>query len=241
MCPCLRNSWAWLLVLLIACTSGLAAETVSGFSSEAWQKAVDPQSNNWSREPLLRQFAGSTDVGAMSRAEVIRWLGEPGVTQQIYSPGEGLRSRFDFYRLSAKNDDSFRIEYDATGKVTGNLIDARSCACELCALARADAGAVRMEMLEGSILKKDPDGLPRSVTISEVESRLGLPGQHHTEEARIGGRMWVIYTALWRVADKPHGFLIISGTVPLTEQKEFDQVPVENFAFIEVWPECLPQ
>jgi len=53
--------------------------------------------------------------------------------------------------------------------------------------------------------------------------------------------MWDIYSALWRVADKPRGFLIVSGTIPRTEQKEFDQVPVENFALVEAWPECLPQ
>lgn len=131
---------AWLLVLLILCTSGSAAETLSGFSPEAWRKAVDPQSDDWSREPLLRQFAGSTDIGAMSRAQIIHWLGEPGVTQQIYDPGEGLQGSIDFYRLSAKNDDSFRIDYDVKDRVSGNSIEAGSCACELCELARAYAG-----------------------------------------------------------------------------------------------------
>ena len=177
----------------------------------------------------------------MSRAEIIRSLGEPGVTEQIYSPGEGSHGRIDFYRLSAKNDDLFRVDYDGEGKVTGDLIEARSCACELCELARDDAGSVPMQALEGSILQKDPDGPHSSITMSELEKRVGIPGKHHTAEARIGGRMWDIYSALWRVAGKPRGFLIVSGTIPRTEQKEFDQVPVENFAVVEAWPECLPQ
>jgi hypothetical protein len=61
-----------------------------------------------------------------------------------------------------KNDESFPIDYDAKDKVSGNFIEARSCACELCELAYADTGSVRMETLEGSILKKDPDGLQRA-------------------------------------------------------------------------------
>jgi hypothetical protein len=167
-CP----SYAWLLVLLILCTSGSAAETPSGFSPEAWRKAADPQSDTWSREPLLRQFAGSADISAMSRAEIIHWLGEPGVTQQIYDPGEGPRGRIDFYRLSAKNDHSFRIDYDAKDKVSVNFIEASPCTCELCELARAHAGSVRMEALEGSLLKA-PEGL-RSITMSELERRVAV-------------------------------------------------------------------
>ena len=40
--------------------------------------------------------------------------------------------------------------------------------------------------------------------------------------------MWGIYGALWRVAEQPRSFLIVSGTAPLREQREFDRVPVEN-------------
>ena len=165
----------------------------------------------------------------MSRAEIIHSLGEPGVSQQIYYPGTGLQARIDFYRLSAKNDDAFRVDYDAKDKVTGNSIEARSCACELCELVRADRGSVGMDTLEGSTLT----GLGGGVTLSELESRLGHPARHHTVEARIGGRMWVIYSNLWHVAGKPHGFFIASATLPQTEEKPFDQV--------EAWPECLPQ
>jgi hypothetical protein len=240
MWPTPRNICSWLFVLLTSCTSGLAAETLSGFSPEAWQKAVDPQSGTWSREPLLRQFAGSNDIRAMSRVEIIRSLGEPGITRKIYGPGEGFLQRIDFYRLSAKNDDAFRIDYDVKDQVTGDFIEASSCTCELCELARADANSVGMDALEDSILKDDPDGR-QSVTMSELERRVGIRGKHHTAEARIGGQMWVTYSALWRVADKPRGFLIVSGAVPRREEKEFDQVPVENFALVEAWPECLPR
>jgi len=235
-CP----SYAWLLVLLILCTSGSAAETQSGFSPEAWRKAADSRSDTWSRETLLRQFAGGTDISAMSRAEIIHWLGEPGVTQQIYDPGEGPQGRIDFYRLSAKNDHSFRIDYDAKDKVSVNFIEASPCTCELCELAGADAGSVRMEALEGSLLKEDPGG-QQSITMSGLERRVGIPGKHHTAEARIGGQMWAIYSAVWRVAEQPRSFLIVSGTAPRREQREFDQVRVENFALIEAWPGCLPQ
>jgi hypothetical protein len=235
-----RNICSWLIVLLISCAGGLAAETLSGFSTEAWQKAVDPRSDTWSREPLLRQFAGSHDIRRMSRAEIEHWLGEPGVTQHIYSPGEGFRHRIDFYRLSAKNEDSFRIEYDAKDNVSADFIEPRSCVCELCELVRAAAGSVQMEALENTILKEDPSG-QQSITMSELERRLGIPGKHHTAEARIGGQMWAIYSALWRVAEQPRSFLIVSGTAPLREQREFDQVRVENFAFVEAWPGCLPQ
>ena len=97
-----------------------------------------------------------------------------------------------------------------------------------------------MEALEGTILKEGPDG-QHSITMSELERRVGTPGKHHTAEARIGGQMWAIYSALWRVAEQPRSFLIVSGTAPRREQREFDQVRVENSALIEAWPECLPQ
>jgi hypothetical protein len=238
--PCACVACAWLLVLVVARTSGGAAETLGRFSPEAWRNAASQQSDDWSREPLLKQFAAGTDIRAMPRAEVIHWLGAPGVSQQIYSPGEGARGRIDVYRLSAKNDDSFRIDYDDGDKVTANAIEPRACACELCALTRADAASLPVEMLEGSVLKKDPDGLRKSVTLAEVEKNLGRPGQHHSEDARIGGRMWEISTALWHVSGNPRRFFIASGTVPTTDRKEFDQVLVENFALVEAWPECLP-
>jgi hypothetical protein len=119
MWPSPRNICSLLLVLVISCTSGSAAETLSGFSPEAWRKAVGRQSDNWSREPLLRQFAGSADIRAMSRAEIIRSLGEPGVTEQIYYPGEGPHGRIDFYRLSAKNDDSLASTTMARTRLRG--------------------------------------------------------------------------------------------------------------------------
>lgn len=100
--------------------------------------------------------------------------------------------------------------------------------------------SVRMETLEGSILKKDPEGR-QSLTMSELERRVGVSGQHHIAEARVGGRMWVTYSALWHVTDKPHGFFIATGTLPRTEQKQFGQVPAQNFALIEAWLECLRQ
>jgi len=157
---CPRTSCAWLLVLLISCTSGSAADTPSGFSPEAWRRAADPRSGDWSREPLLRQFAQSTHIDGMSRAEIIHSLGEPGVSQQIYYPGTGLQARIDFYRLSAKNDDAFRVDYDAKDKVTGNSIEARSCACELCELVRADRCSVGMDTLEGPTLTASGEGSP---------------------------------------------------------------------------------
>jgi hypothetical protein len=96
----------------------------------------------------------------MSRAEIIHSLGEPGVSQQIYYPGTGLQARIDFYRLSAKNDDAFRVDYDAKDKVTGNSIEARSCACELCELVRADRCSVGMDTLEGPTLTASGEGSP---------------------------------------------------------------------------------
>jgi hypothetical protein len=60
----------------------------------------------------------------MTREELRRRLGAPGIAEAIYFPGEGPQGGIDFYRLSAKNEDSFRVDYDAEGKVTGNVIEA---------------------------------------------------------------------------------------------------------------------
>jgi hypothetical protein len=61
-------------------------------------------------------------------------------------------------------------------------------------------------------------------------------------------RLWVKAVALLRYQqgalardEQPRSFLIVSGTARLREQREFDQVRVENSALVEAWPECLPQ
>jgi hypothetical protein len=111
-------------LLLALVSTPIRAEDPAPFSLEAWQQAADSKAPEWSRRDLLDQFAATTTINGMTREELRRRLGAPGIAEAIYFPGEGPQGGIDFYRLSAKNEDSFRVDYDAEGKVTGNVIEA---------------------------------------------------------------------------------------------------------------------
>ena len=139
-------------LLLALVSTPIHAEDPAPFSLEAWQQAADSKAPEWSRRDLLDQFAATTTINGMTREELRRRLGAPGIAEAIYFPGEGPQGGIDFYRLSAKNEDSFRVDYDAEGKVTGNVIEASPCVCTICKDASPATASVAAATLD-AVLK----------------------------------------------------------------------------------------
>jgi hypothetical protein len=229
---------ALLSTLLLALISTNArAEEPRPFSLDAWQQAADPSSPDWSRRDLLQQFAAETTIEGMARDDLLRQLGAPGIAEEIYYPGQGLGGRIDFYRLSAKNEDSFRVDYDAKGKVSGNAIEASPCVCTICKDA-AQAASVAVETLD-AVLKPAVDGKSASLDFAALAQLVGA-GARFRDEARTGGQMWVRDTEVWRLTGEDGAFFVAAGRHPLAEQKAFDAASVADYALIREWPECLP-
>src|SRR5262249_14066442 len=82
------------------------------FSPQAWRQAADPKSSDWSREALLTQFVEEYKLDGMEHDKVISLLGEPARSYEFY-PGGDRPSRRDTYCLSAKDEESFVLDYEA--------------------------------------------------------------------------------------------------------------------------------
>jgi hypothetical protein len=234
----MRGTVALLPILLLALVSTTArAEEPRPFSTSAWQQAADPSLPDWSRRDLLQRFAAGTTMEGMPRDDLLRRLGAPGIAEEIYYPGQGLGGRIDFYRLSAKNEDSFRVDYDEQSKVTGDAIEASPCVCTICKGA-AQATSVAAEKLD-AVLKPAADGKSASLDFAALEHLIGA-GARFRDETPTGGQMWVSYTEVWRLAGEDGAFFIAAGRDPRTEQKTFDAASVADYALVREWPECLP-
>ncbi len=188
---------------------------------------------------MLRQFAAETNIDGLAREEVVRLLGEPGMTNEIFYPGKGFQGRIDFYRLSAKNEDSFRIDYDASDKVSGNTIEAKPCSCATCAAATASS-ELKTDALRSSVLAPAPDGEDATRSFAALGALVGAPGTRSTTEVRIGSQTWSVYSETWRVANEAHRFFTATGRAPLRQQQPFDEASIGDYALIGNWPECLP-
>jgi hypothetical protein len=235
-----RRNWPAFAVIALFAIAGGCDETAAppqAFSSAAWLQAPG-SSADWSRVALLRQFAAETNINGLAREEVVRLLGEPGMTNEIFYPGKGFQGRIDFYRLSAKNEDSFRIDYDAADKVSGNSIEARPCFCALCAASTAST-EVKADALHSSVLAPAPDGEYATQSFAALAALVGGPGTRSTTEVRIGSQTWAIYSEIWRVANEAHRFFTAAGRAPLRQQQPHDEASVGDYGLIRNWPECL--
>jgi hypothetical protein len=112
--------WRISVALLLSIGAAIAAVAYGGhttFSPAAWRQAPDSIFPFWSREGLLHQFAAKTVLVGLERARVTALLGPPGKTFELFYPASGPVGSSDIYRLSARNDRSFRIGYGVDGKV----------------------------------------------------------------------------------------------------------------------------
>src|SRR5580704_15126730 len=105
----------------------------------------------------------------MPRAKVLELLGQPGYSVENYPE----RGRIEEYRLSAANDQKFRVDYDSGDAVTGYFVESLPCGCDICT---PGAPMLAIGVLDKSRLTKiaRPEG---GLTMSAFESMLDRPGQ----------------------------------------------------------------
>jgi hypothetical protein len=165
----------------------------------------------------------------MPRAKVLDLFGQPGRADETYP----WRTRMDFYRLSAANDQSYRIDYDASDVVTSDSVESAPCHCDFCTAAAplAQAGFIPSAPTNGGL------------TLSAFEVLVGVAGKRDVSQHVAGGRVWLSYTETWRVDGPPQRFLIASGHIPLTDAPTFEvgDKSIDDWTLVSYSPACLAQ
>jgi hypothetical protein len=227
-----------LLTILLFCAPTLTRgeDAPRQFTPEAWRAAADPKSPDWSRKDLLQQLAANHPIIGMSRQQLIQLLGDPGMSQQNAFPGSMLPgSHMDFWRLSARNDESFRVDYGPDGKVATSTMEGDSCACQSCGDAGDKTPRIDSGRLRDDLWGKTDTGL----TFSDLEQMSGVPGQRETVPSTVLHQVWVKFSEQWHVGGELPRFFVASGELPQNQAVPFEQVRVAQVALITLWPECL--
>jgi hypothetical protein len=224
-------------MLLSQVPLGYSAEVK--FSPQAWRRAADPKSPGWSRQGLLSSFYQQYRLHGLARTKVIELLGEAAIAYELY-PGSDQRERIDIYRLSAKNNESFRVEYNASDKVSSAFVDKRSC--------RADAFAgtepitdriLSLEALEKALLKPYREEQILNMPISQLETLIGKSNKSWTQKSHAGGRMWVNDNYVWRLSADGRRVFTANSHVPVGNREQSD-ARVRSYAIVSMGPDCLP-
>lgn len=170
----------------------------------------------------------------MLRAKVLEMFGPPGYSARDFPPPA---TRMDFYRLSAANDRSFRVDYDSDDKATGDSIAGSPCSCNFCT---AGAPVVPAAVLDGTGLIRATQP-QRDLTMSALERLVGRRGETRTSQSQMGGRLWFGYTETWRVGGAGNRWLIATGRIPMTSAltREPGDKPVNDWSLVSFLPECL--
>ena len=192
-----------------------------------WLQAPKSQGAHWDRLTLLHRMAAVVNLVGMPRAKVLDLFGPPGRADETYP----WHTKMDFYRLSAANDQSFRIDYDAGDAVTADSVESAPCHCDFCTSAAPLAKI-------GSI-----QNAPTGLTLSGFEALVGLPGKRDVSQNVAGGRVWLNYTETWRVDSLSHPFLIASGHTPLTDAPAFEVSDklIDDWTLVSFSAACLVQ
>jgi hypothetical protein len=231
--------WNSLLAALIFTTIPWAVAADNPSPRESWLRAPYAQAKAWSREASLSRLASATKFIGMTRQQLIELLGEPGFADEEYELGAGRTGRIDSYRLSSKNDRSFRIDYDSGDRATGDMIEEGPCRCADC---NSQAPSVPLKVLNMTILKKDTARVGQSLTIGRLESLLGQSGKISLSQQTAGGQVWMDYDDTWSIAGSEHRFLMVSGHRPARDWQIGDNagLPVYSYSVISMAPGCLP-
>ncbi len=228
------GSVAAVLVLVATTLGSRAAE----FSADAWRRAVDPASRSWSRESIVRDFATvvpESRLIGMTRAEILALLGEPGLSERYYYySGAGPQGRVDFYRLSAANNPSFRLDYAEDDKVKSVLLEASPCVCALC----NSESRVSRAVLERTLLASSSTTQPAS-SMAEIEKLIGAAGKSDVTKNTVGGQLWANYSEVWRLSDDPNGYFIASGHIAARNWTSLAEAPAYDLVLVSAWPNCL--
>lgn len=229
-------------VLAYSSKHGRAAQ--AKFSPDAWRRAADAKSPNWSRKALLTQFVEEYKLDGMDRTKVISLLGEPASASEL-DPRGRYQSRIDTYCLSAKDEESLRIDYDDKDqvKVKGYFVERRP--CKNCYLFIGPTSAANkfltLGVLNRSFLQKYTAEQIRQMKMKQVETILGKSDKSWIVESLAGGQMWVNFYYLWRLSADGYRVFIIDGQhVPRRNWKSGEDPGVGSYAIVSMGQHCWP-
>lgn len=236
-------------IAALAVVTGLSVLTCLGSQPrknvppEILWKIAPGMGDYWNREQHLPAIFAKRRLEDMSRRDVLRLLGQPGYSAVIY-PGN---TRIDIYRLSAKNDRSYRIDYEPDskyvddGKAHGNVIESGPCSCPTCA---TDAPSVLMETVHKTgLLNLENDAtVPPNLKMSTLETQLGS-GRIRSSRNMAGGMVWFNYSETWRIEKdgSPSQYFLADGHVPWRDAPNDDisGQHVGGWSVITFSPNCL--
>lgn len=221
-----RTAFALALSTLLVSTF-LPANADTKFSSKLWKEAPLSKSNDWSRQDQMSAFCKENKVNGMDRAKVIEALGQPDLVTVSAPKGE-YEATIDFYRISAKNKQCFRIDYDKNGKAKTNMLEAGPCRANM------DIGpgvrVLNQTQLDKFLTTKMSTNEGRNLTRSQVLRELGTSERNEADNVMVGGRYWKHVTDVWRLTkDGNKQFMIQFDDESTSDGSNIDQTRVRNY------------
>lgn len=234
LCVVLRLFVAICIVATLSALAVIASEPAKKVPPDiSWRAAVG-MGSGWNREQFLAPILDGRHLEGTPRYKVLSLFGNPGYTAVNY-PGT---TRIDEYRLSAKNDRVFRIDYDHEGNVQYYSVEDGPCDCPIC---RTDAPAVSLETIQHAGLLRQREFNDGSLTIKKLEKQLGKAGSLDSDQSTVGGMVWFTFSDTWRVADRQDHYFVADGHVPwstLNIEKPKDS-SVLSWSVVTYAPGCL--
>jgi hypothetical protein len=196
--------------------------------------------NTWNREQFIEPILNGKQIEGMTRAKMIQLFGDPGYTAVNY-PGS---SRIDEYRLSARNNRIFRVDYGRDGIAVHGWVEDGACDCPIC---KADAPTVAAETLNRTTLLKQ-EFVDSELTIARLEKQLGASGSWNSGSSTAGGQVWLGYSDTWRLTSgssqaQPNRFFIADGHTPMRDFQfgKEKELQVGSWAIVTWIPGCMPE
>jgi hypothetical protein len=233
-----RTSITLSVVAIVCALAVLASEPLKKVPPGiSWRAAVG-MGSGWNREQFIGPILNGRPIEGMPRTRVLELFGNPGYSSTDY-PGT---TRIDQYRLSAKNDRTFRIDYDREGKVTGDSIEDGPCDCPIC---RADSPSVSIETIRKAGLLQQREFIDGSLTVGKLEAQLGQPGSWSAGNSTAGQQVWFGFSDTWRITGgqaTPDEYFIADGHTPFLNYRRLGsekRLAVDSWAVVTFAPGCL--
>jgi hypothetical protein len=206
-------------------------------SRKNWMDAPHSGGPRWNRQKLLQDIMKDVKIYGLTRSDILKMLGAPGFASEDF-PGN---VRIDEWRLSAENTSVFRVDYDSDARVTDSVVDGESCACPACSVAASAISEIDLKRTGLLDLTKASEF--NSLTVSELDRKLGKPGSVEISQSTAGGQVWQNYSDTWRLKDLANGFFIADGHQPFRDSLEsgVGNRRIESWSLVTYAPDCLAQ
>jgi len=166
------------------------------FSPKLWLQAVKAgsnDSNDWSRTGMLKELLSKTKLEGLERRKVIELLGEPQRSDAVM-PSNVHRTIVDFYRLSQKNDQHFRVEYDSYHKALSSYFEPTPLVVPKYMAQGKAVTLLSISQLNTFLSRRSEEDV-RKMKVEDIERELGQPAKNWKDSSLSGGRQrhWLTY------------------------------------------------